>query len=61
MSEQDESEVDQQEWLNTDMNAYDATGPAAAALISSVAETLADAPDEKRYDLQLIVEESNRS
>jgi hypothetical protein len=48
---------DEDTWLETDAEAGDATGYAAAALLESVAETLREAPDGKRYDVDLTVEE----
>jgi uncharacterized membrane protein len=46
-----------EEWLNTDIDAGDATGEAAAALLEAVSETLRDAPKSKRYDIELDVTE----
>lgn len=45
-------------YLETETEADHATGPAAASLILAVAETLADAPDDRRYDVRLTVEET---
>ena len=61
MSEQSESEDDQEEWLSTEIDAGKSSGPAAAALLSSVAETLVDAPKGKRFDVELVIEERDSS
>ena len=45
------------EWLNSDIHADDATGPASAALLEAVAQSLKEAPEGKRYDIDLNVEE----
>ena len=48
---------DEDEWLNSDIHADDATGPASAALLEAVAQALREGPDGKRYDIDLSVEE----
>ena len=47
---------DEDEWLNSDIHADDATGPASAALLESVAQALREGPDGKRYDIDLSVD-----
>ena len=59
--DQGESEGDQDEWLSTEIDAGESSGPAAAALLSSVAETLVDAPKGKRFDVELVIEERDAS
>jgi len=44
-------------WLETETEAETATGPAAAALLNSIAQTLDAAPPEKRYDVELEITE----
>ena len=51
---------DDEEWLSTEVEAGQAAGPAAAALLQSVAQTLSEAPEDRRYDIVLTVEERNR-
>jgi hypothetical protein len=48
---------DDELWLETESEAKDALPSAAASLLKSVAETLEDAPDGRRYDIRLEVEE----
>jgi len=50
-------ENDDNTWLETDASASKATGPAAAAVLASVAQTLEKAPDAKRFDISLEVDE----
>ena len=57
----DGTETDQEEWLSTEIDAGESSGPAAAALLSSVAETLADAPAGRRFDVELVIEERDAS
>ena len=44
-------------WLDVDTEAEQATGPAAAALLKAVGQTLSEAPEDRRYDIVLTVEE----
>jgi len=50
-----------EEYLNTEIDAGTSSGPAAAALLSSVAETLADAPPSKRFDVKLLINECDNN
>jgi hypothetical protein len=45
-------------WLETEAEADSATGPAAAALLDSVSQTLQEAPPEKRFDVELEITET---
>lgn len=45
------------EYLSVDTEGHDGTGPAVAAVLDAVAQTLEDAPEGYRYDFELIVEE----
>lgn len=45
------------EWLTGEFDMGEASGTSAAALLSSVAETLSEAPTDKRYDVELSVKE----
>ena len=45
------------EHLSVDADGSDGTGPALAHVLRSVAETLEDAPDDRRYDFELTVSE----
>jgi hypothetical protein len=45
------------EWFNAEIEAGDALPVAGAQVLESAAETLRGAPDGKRYDIKLTVEE----
>lgn len=49
------------EYLNVDADGKDGTGPAVAAVLESIATTLRDAPENKRYDFELEVSENDRN
>jgi len=44
-------------WLETDVSVENAGPLAGAQLIKSVAQTMRDAPDGVRYDVELVVRE----
>lgn len=44
-------------WLEADSKATNADPQAAAKVLKAIAETLAEAPPEKRYDIEIVVEE----
>ncbi len=44
-------------YLDTEVEAGAATGPAAAAVIDAVTETLREAPGDRRYNIYLEVNE----
>jgi hypothetical protein len=46
-----------EEWFGTDIEADDARPIAIAELLETVATTVREAPDDRRYDLQLEIEE----
>lgn len=48
---------DTDQWLEVDANVDQALPEAAAHVLSSVASTLEEAPEGRRYDLKLSVEE----
>lgn len=47
------------EWLAGDIDAGAATGSAAAALLTAVADTLADAPEDERFDVEVNIQPAN--
>lgn len=47
-------------WLETEIGMQQATAGGAAHVLQSVAETLKEAPDGRRYDVRLTVEERSR-
>lgn len=48
---------DDDTYLETETDASNATGPSAAAILESIAGTLSKAPDGKRFDIEVVVEE----
>lgn len=46
-----------EDWINVDADGSDGTGPAVAAVLRSVAQTLDEAPEDARYNFALEVEE----
>lgn len=44
-------------WLEADTEATDASPKAAAKVLTAIASTLEQAPEDRRYDIQLVVEE----
>lgn len=44
-------------WLETDTETTDATGSALGGVLHSIATTLENAPDGKRYDMELNISE----
>jgi len=46
-------------YLEVDADGESGTGPALAHVLRCVAETLEDAPDDRRYDFELEVEEKH--
>lgn len=51
------SNTDTDQWLETEIEGQDGTGEALGALFGSLADTLYEAPDSKRYDFQVTIEE----
>ena len=47
----------EEEWLNVETEGSDGTGKAVAAVLSSVVEVLREAPEDKRYDFELVIKE----
>lgn len=47
------------EYLNVETEAEDATGPAVASVLGSIAGSLREAPVGKRFDMELVVHERN--
>lgn len=45
------------EYLNVETEGHDGTGPAVAAVLDAVAQSLKEAPEGYRYDFELVVEE----
>lgn len=48
---------DNERWLEADTEATDASPKAAAKVLTSIASTLEQAPEDRRYDIQLVIEE----
>lgn len=46
-----------EEWINVDADGKDGDPQAVAAVLESVADTLRNAPDGKRYNFDLTVDE----
>ena len=48
-----------EEFLNVDADGKSGTGPAVAHVLRSVAEVLDDAPEDYRYDFELVIDEQS--
>lgn len=46
------------EYLNVETEGHAGTGPAVAAVLDAVAQSLQEAPEGYRYDFELVVEET---
>lgn len=52
------NDPDTDEWIEIDADGSDGTGPALAHVLRSIADTLDEAPDDRRYDFDLTIDES---
>jgi len=53
------TQTDEDVWCEVEADGSDGVGPAVAEILESVADVLRDAPADRRYDFELIVEEDN--
>lgn len=58
LNNMNQNNTDEDAWIEIDADGSDGTGPALAHVLRSIADTLDKAPDDRRYDFDLTIDES---